>query len=106
MQVKNGMFAVAAAALMVNTVCTPTMAAADAAGTRAPSGPSAFVRCDGFPNKASTLGTVARLVAISAVVGLLLPSREATGLFAQAAADYSTYAALLSAIPDARCHGS
>ncbi|MFN4136320.1 MAG: hypothetical protein ACK4G2_11765 [Novosphingobium sp.] len=62
---------------MVNTVCTPAMAAADAASAGAPSGPSAFVRCDGFPNKASTLGTVARLVAISAVVGLLLPSREA-----------------------------
>ncbi len=77
MQVKNGMFAVAAAALTLNAVCTPAMAAADTASTKAPSGPSAFVRCDGFPNKASTLGTVARLVAISAVVGLLLPSREA-----------------------------
>ncbi|MFN4136321.1 MAG: hypothetical protein ACK4G2_11770 [Novosphingobium sp.] len=33
-------------------------------------------------------------------------ARAAAGLFAQAAADYSTYAALLSAIPDARCHGS
>jgi hypothetical protein len=40
------------------------------------SGPSAFVRCDGKPNKPSTLGTVARLVAITAVVGLLLPQRE------------------------------
>ena len=37
---------------------------------------SAFVRCDGSPNKASTLGTVARLVAITAIVGLLLPQRE------------------------------
>lgn len=43
----------------------------------AATGPSAFVRCDGSPNKPSTLGTVARLVAITAVIGLLLPSREA-----------------------------
>lgn len=37
---------------------------------------SVFVKCDGRPNTASTLGTVARLIAITAVVGLLLPERE------------------------------
>lgn len=36
---------------------------------KAPAGPSAFVRCDVLPNKAATLGTVARLVAITAVIG-------------------------------------
>ena len=40
-------------------------------------GPSAFVRCDGSPNKASSLATTARLLAITAVVGLLIPAREA-----------------------------
>jgi hypothetical protein len=38
---------------------------------------SVFVKCDGKPNSASTLGTIARLVALSAVVGLLLPPPEA-----------------------------
>ncbi len=40
-------------------------------------GPSVFVQCDGSPNRASTLGTVARLIAITAVIGLLIPPREA-----------------------------
>lgn len=56
------------AALAADPVPAPTAAA--------PKGPSAFVRCDGDPNKPSTLGTVARLVAITAVIGLLLPERE------------------------------
>lgn len=37
---------------------------------------SAFVRCDGKPNKPSELGTIARLIAITAIVGLLIPERE------------------------------
>lgn len=63
--------ALAAGALLVQPVH------AFAEDAKATSGPSAFVRCDGSPNKPSTLGTVARLVAITAVVGLLLPQREA-----------------------------
>lgn len=55
---------------------TAPVPAAPIPNGKAPAGPSAFVRCDGFPNKASTLGTVARLVAITAVIGLLLPPRE------------------------------
>ena len=42
-----------------------------------PKGPSVFVQCDGSPNKASVLGTAARIVAITAVIGLLLPEGEA-----------------------------
>lgn len=74
MKLKNTLAGIAAAALILNPVVAT---AADApANAKAPAGPSAFVRCDGSPNKASTLGTVARLVAITAVVGLLLPPRE------------------------------
>ncbi|MBF9150149.1 hypothetical protein [Novosphingobium jiangmenense] len=78
MKLKNTLACLAAASLVLQPVAA---LAADAppppATAKAPVGPSAFVRCDGFPNKASTLGTVARLVAITAVIGLLLPQREA-----------------------------
>ncbi len=64
-----------ASALVLQPMVT-LAAGKPAAVAAAPKGPSAFVRCDGEPNKASTLGTVARLVAITAVIGLLLPQRE------------------------------
>lgn len=77
MKLKNALAGLAATSLVLQPI---TALAADSTTTassgRAPVGPSAFVRCDGFPNKASTLGTVARLVAITAVIGLLLPERE------------------------------
>lgn len=37
---------------------------------------SVYVQCDGRPNTASALGTVARLIAITAVIGLFLPPEE------------------------------
>lgn len=37
---------------------------------------SVYVQCDGQPNKASALGTVARLIAITAIIGLFLPPEE------------------------------
>lgn len=78
MKLKNTLACIAASSLVLQPVAA---LAADVppppATAKAPVGPSAFVRCDGFPNKASTLGTVARLVAITAVIGLLLPQREA-----------------------------
>ncbi|HQS70706.1 MULTISPECIES: hypothetical protein [unclassified Novosphingobium] len=77
MKLKNSLAGIAAAALILNPVAASAADAPAAANAKAPAGPSAFVRCDGFPNKASSLGTVARLIAITAVVGLLLPQREA-----------------------------
>ncbi len=60
-----------AIALLGNATITPALSA-PARG----SGPSLYVQCDGFPNNATSAGTVARLVAITALVGLFLPSRE------------------------------
>jgi hypothetical protein len=61
----------AASSLFCNAVLSPVLAA-PARG----SGPSLYVQCDGFPNNATSAGTVARLVAITALVGLFLPQRE------------------------------
>jgi tetratricopeptide (TPR) repeat protein len=59
------------AALLLNGVSGTALAAPTRTG-----GPSLYVLCDGFPNNASSAGTVARLVAITALVGLFLPARE------------------------------
>jgi hypothetical protein len=46
--------------------------------------PSAHIRCDGNPDNITAGETAARLIAITALVGLLVPDREASQCFAAA----------------------
>jgi hypothetical protein len=62
--------AVVSSALSLSLLLMPVAAAAQDEG-------SVYVQCDGRPNSKSALGTIARLIALSAVVGLLLPPEEA-----------------------------
>lgn len=61
--------------LLVAPMATAAQQSTDAASNAKPA--SAYVRCDGFPDNMTTGETVARLVAITAVVGLLAPPPEA-----------------------------
>jgi hypothetical protein len=59
-----------------STVTWVTPAAAETESAPAPDKASNFLHCDGKPNKESSLGIAARLIAISLVVGLLIPMPE------------------------------
>ena len=73
---RAGILSCAVLSTAVSPALAETQPAADAASKPVDDKASNFVHCDGKPNKESSLGIAARVVALSLVVGLLIPPPE------------------------------